>query len=276
VPRKSTPVGPGRIRVGIGGWNYDPWRETFYPSGTTRTRELDYASRQVTSIEVNGTFYRLQNPAVLAKWRDATPDDFIFSIKAPRFIVQRRDLSGAAEAVQRFVSSGITELGSKLGPILWQLAPTKKFDANELEGFLRLLPPAVGRLKLRHALEVRHESFMNADFLRIVRAHAVTVVYEDDTTHPGCADLTSSFVYARLRRSVASIKTGYALDELKRWARRAEIWSKGKEPTDLPRIESKATATVPARDVFIYFINGAKERAPAAATKLLALLGAGR
>jgi uncharacterized protein YecE (DUF72 family) len=272
MAREATATRRGDIRVGIGGWNYEPWRETFYPSGTSKTRELDYASRQVTSIEVNGTFYRLQNPSVFAKWRDATPDQFLFAIKAPRFIVQRKDLSSAGEAVERFISSGIAELRSKLGPILWQLAPTKKFDATELEEFLKLLPPGAASLRLRHAIEVRHPSFMNPEFLRIAREHDVAVVLEDDATHPGCADLTSDFVYARLRRSVASIKTGYAHAELKRWAHRAETWSTGKEPTGLPKIEPRAKADVQARDVFIYFINGAKERAPAAATKLLAIL----
>jgi uncharacterized protein YecE (DUF72 family) len=264
---------PGRIRVGIGGWNYEPWRETFYPHATAQSRELEYASRQVTSIEVNGTFYRLQKPAVFAKWRDATPDEFMFSIKAPRFIVQRKDLAGAGTAIERFLSSGITELGPKLGPILWQLSPTKQFDRGELDAFLALLPSFAGNLPLRHALEVRHPSFMNPELLGTARDHDVAVVFEDDDTHPGCADLTSSFVYARLRRSAASIETGYALDALKGWVRRAHAWADGKEPGDLPRIAPKPKTGALARDVFIYFINGAKERAPAAAQKLLSMLG---
>ena len=265
-----------RIRVGIGGWNYEPWRETFYPRGTPQSRELDYASRHVNSIEINGTFYRLQKPSVFAKWHDSTPDDFMFSIKAPRFIVQRKELSSAAAAVERFVASGITELKSKLGPILWQLAPTKKFDAVELDGFLRLLPSTAGRRPLRHALEVRHASFMNREFLAIAREHNVAVVFEDDETHPGCADVTSSFVYARLRRSAATVETGYSLNALKLWARRANAWAQGKEPSDLPRIESGAELESGARDVFIYFINGAKERAPAAAQKLISILDRAR
>jgi uncharacterized protein YecE (DUF72 family) len=267
------PKTQGHIRVGIGGWNYEPWRETFYPPGTVQTRELDYASRQVTAIEINGTFYRLQKPEVFGKWHDATPKDFMFSVKAPRFIVQRRDLSTAGSAVERFLSSGIAELKSKLGPILWQLAPTKRFDGDELEAFLRLLPATVGRQQLRHALEVRNESFMNREFLDIARKHEVAVVYEDDTTHPGFADLTSSFVYARLRRSIASVTTGYSLDALKLWSRRAKTWAKGSEPTDLPRVAPKTKTPAAPRDVFIYFINGAKERAPAGAQKLISLLG---
>jgi uncharacterized protein YecE (DUF72 family) len=266
------PARKGHIRVGIGGWNYEPWRETFYPPGTVQSRELDYASRQVTSIEINGTFYRLQKPEVFAKWRDSTPEAFMFSIKAPRFIVQRKDLASAGTAVERFIASGITELKSKLGPILWQLAPTKKFDAHDLDAFLALLPAIADKLPLRHALEVRHASFLNREFLEIARQHDVAVVYEDDDTHAGFADLTSRFVYARLRRSAASVVTGYSLDALKQWSRRAQTWAQGKEPTDLPRIASQPKAAAQPRDVFIYFINGAKERAPAAARKLLSIL----
>jgi uncharacterized protein YecE (DUF72 family) len=250
----------GTIRVGIGGWTYEPWRQTFYPPGTAQSRELDYASRQVTAIEINGTFYGLQKPAVFAKWHDATPDGFMFSVKAPRFIVQRNELASAGSAIERFLASGISELKSKLGPILWQLADTKHFDAADIEGFLSLLPPTVGNLPLRHALEPRHESFLSKEFLQIARRHDVAVVYEDDAKRPGIADLTSSFVYARLRRSTAACATGYPLAALQQWAARAQTWAQGKEPTD------------PPRDVFIYFINGAKERAPAAAQKLISLL----
>jgi uncharacterized protein YecE (DUF72 family) len=252
------PKRAGVIRVGIGGWNYEPWRETFYPPEVARSRELDYASRQLTAIEINGTFYGLQKPAVFAKWHDATPETFMFSIKAPRFIVQRRDLASAEASLERFLTSGITELKSKLGPILWQLAATKAFDANEIDRFLSLLPAKTSGLTLRHALEVRHTSFVNREFLEIARQHDVAVVYEDDATHPSIPDLTSNFVYARLRRSVATCATGYTPAALKQWSKRAQTWAQGKEP----------------RDVFIYFINGAKERAPAAARKLIAILGA--
>jgi uncharacterized protein YecE (DUF72 family) len=269
----AKPSRTGRIRVGIGGWTYEPWRKTFYPEGTVQSRELDYASRHVTSIEINGTFYRLQKPAVFAKWRDATPEDFVFSVKAPRFIVQRKDLTSAGPGIERFLSSGITELKSKLGPLLWQLAPTKQFDAVELAAFLALLPPSIGRQPLRHALEVRHASFLNREFLAIARKHGIAVVYEDDATHPGCADLTSTFVYARLRRCAPAVATGYTLPVLKKWSGRAQSWAKGSEPTDLPRIAPKLKAAAASRDVFLYFINGAKERAPAAAQKLLTLLG---
>ena len=262
----------GAVRVGIGGWTYEPWRKTFYPADLTQSRELDYASRKVTSIEINGTFYRLQKPAVFAKWHDATPGGFVFSLKAPRFIVQRNELASAGTAVERFLSSGIAELKSKLGPILWQLADTKKFDAEDIDRFLSLLPPEAGGQPLRHALEPRHESFLSKEFLEIARRHGIAVVYEDDATHPGFADLTSTFVYARLRHSTATCATGYSLPALKKWAVRARTWAKGKEPTDLPRVASKPGPTGQPRDVFIYFINGAKERAPAAAQKLLSLI----
>jgi uncharacterized protein YecE (DUF72 family) len=263
---------PGRIRVGIGGWNYEPWRKTFYPPGTAQTRELEYASRRVTSIEINGTFYRLQKPEVFAKWHDATPNEFMFSVKAPRFIVQRNDLSSAGTAVERFMASGLDELKSKLGPILWQLSPTKTFNAQELEQFLALLPLKVNKIPLRHALEFRHPSFLNQEFLDIVRRYRVAVVYEDDAAYPGTADMTSSFVYARLRRSAASVATGYRLTALKQWSRHAETWARGGEPDGLPRISPKPKAAGSPRDVFIYFINGAKERAPKAAQKLISLL----
>jgi uncharacterized protein YecE (DUF72 family) len=268
-----TAVPHGRVRVGIGGWTYEPWRGTFYPPGTPQSRELDYASRHVTSIEINGTFYRLQKPAVFAKWREATPDGFVFSVKAPRFIVHRKDLSSAGTSVERFMSSGITELKSKLGPILWQLSPTKQFDAGETGAFLDLLPPFADRLPLRHALEVRHPSFFNAEFLGIAFKRGVAVVFEDDDTYQACADLTSNFVYARLRRSAAAVETGYTPAALKRWAQRAKAWARGKEPADLRKIVPNGAAPMRARDVFIYFINGAKERAPAAAEKLLSYLG---
>jgi uncharacterized protein YecE (DUF72 family) len=266
------PTQKGNIRIGIGGWNYEPWRKTFYPVDVTQSHELDYASRHVTAIEINGTFYRLQKPAVFAKWHDSTPASFLFSIKAPRFIVQRKDLTSAGTAIERFLSSGLTELKSKLGPILWQLADTKAFDPKEIDDFLALLPATAGTLPLRHALEVRHASFLNREFLDIARKRGVAVVYEDDATHPAFSDLTSTFVYARLRRCVASCATGYSLAALKKWSLRVQLWASGTEPADLPRVAAARRTAAPPRDVFIYFINGAKERAPAAAQKLISMV----
>lgn len=264
----------GCIRVGMGGWSYAPWRETFYPQAVKQKDELHYASRQVTAIEVNSTFYRLQKPSVFAKWRDATPAGFVFAVKAPRFIVQRKVLADAGESIERFIASGVVELGEKLGPILWQLAPTHAFDAEDLTKFLQLLPQSAEGVSLRHALNVRHASFASSDFLKLAREHGAAAVFEDDPQHPSFADLTADFVYARLRRSVASQNTGYSKVALGKWAKRAHEWARGAEPKDLPYVQSVKTSRTKARDVFVFFINGAKERAPAAACELLAKLDA--
>lgn len=262
----------GRIRAGMGGWTYEPWRETFYPAGVAKSAELHYASRQVTAIEINGTFYRLQTPAVFAKWRDETPDDFVFSVKAPRYIVHRRQLAEAKDHIPRFIASGLSQLGAKLGPILWQLAPEKQFEAGEIDAFLGLLPPEADGVPLRHALHARHESFRNPRFISLTRRHGVTTVFEDDDEYPAIADVTGSFVYARLRRTVSSEATGYPTAALEAWARRAQTWASGGEPDDLPRVHDTHAKQTP-RDVFMFFIAGAKERAPAAARTLLSILG---
>lgn len=259
----------GRIRVGIGGWDYDPWRQTFYPADVPKKSQLEYASRQLTAIEINGTFYRLQKPEVFAKWRDATPDDFVFSIKAPRYIVQRKVLAEAGSSIERFLQSGLVELGPKLGPILWQLAPTMHFDAEDLQRFFEFMPRELGGLRLRHALEVRHKSFLSPDFLALARRFGVTAVFVDSDSHPRFADLTGDFVYARLRRSAADIVTGYSEEALEQWTRRAREWARGTTPGDLPCIDSNTSPTTVARDVFMFFISGAKERAPAGAMRLI-------
>ncbi len=262
-----------RIRVGIGGWDYEPWRKTFYPKGVPAKDYLAYASSRLTAIEINSTFYRLQKPAVFAKWRDATPADFMFSVKAPRFLTQRKTLGTVGPFLKRFIASGFTELGDKLGPLLWQLGPNHAFDADDIRRFLDLLPGEAQGTKLRHALEVRHESFATPQFLEIARERAVTVVLEDDKEFPGFANVTGSFIYARLRRSVASRPTGYSRPAIATWAKRARLWAAGREPDDLPRVVEKKPAKTPPRDVFIFFINGAKERAPAAAMSLIKALG---
>jgi uncharacterized protein YecE (DUF72 family) len=263
----------GHVRVGIGGWNYEPWRETFYPPGTPQSGELEYASRQVTAIEINGTYYRLQKPAVYAKWRDATPDAFVFSLKAPRFIVQRKELAGAGPGIERFVASGIAELGAKLGPLLWQFEPWRHFDAADFGAFLEILPRAAGGLTLRHVVEARHKSFLSAEFLDLARKHGVAIVFVDDAKYPAFADVTADFVYARLRRCEATIPTGYSAADLESWAARARTWAEGKLPADLSRLEPNLQIPAGPRDVFMYFINGAKERAPAAARALMERLG---
>ncbi|HTE39780.1 MAG TPA: DUF72 domain-containing protein [Steroidobacteraceae bacterium] len=260
-----------RIFVGMGGWSYKPWRETFYPPEVKVKDELSYASRQVTAIEINSTFYGLQKPAVFAKWRDATPEEFKFSLKAPRFTTQRKVLAEAASSIDKFIASGIEELRDKLGPIVWQLAPTHHFEATDLEAFLDLLPEKVNGRRLRHALNVRHASFQDIAFIELAKRHHTAVVFEDDAMHPAIADVTADFVYARLRRSVASETTGYTKSALKKWADRATTWSQGESPKDLPLL-ADTNDSKKARDVFVYFINGAKERAPAAAGELIEIL----
>jgi uncharacterized protein YecE (DUF72 family) len=259
---------PGSIRVGVGGWTYEPWRKTFYPKGLSQKRELEYASRQLTAIEINGTYYSTMKPSSFAKWRDETPDDFVFSVKASRYATNRRVLGEAGESIERFVGSGLTELGDKLGPLLWQFMPTKKFDPEDFEAFLKLLPAKLGSRPLRHVLDVRHESFMNEPFLALARKYKTAVVFADSDDYPSFADATADFIYARLMRTKSGIKTGYAPKALDEWARRARIWAAGKEPAELPRI-GKTQPPKPRRDVFLFMISGAKERAPAAAKALI-------
>jgi uncharacterized protein YecE (DUF72 family) len=258
----------GRIRVGVGGWTYKPWRKTFYPKGLTHARELEYASRQLSAIEINGTFYRTQKPESFAKWRDETPEDFVFSVKAPRYATIRTVLADAGESIERFVQSGLAELGSKLGPILWQLAPTKRFDAKDLEAFLKLLPREIGGRGAGHVLEPRHESFKNPDFIALARQYGTAIVFTDSEIYPHFGDVTSDFVYARLVRAQPSVKTGYNAVALDAWAKIASTFARGSEPKEFPRI-GKACTEARTRDVFVFFINGAKERAPAAAQALL-------
>jgi len=262
----------GRIRAGIGGWDYEPWRETFYPAGLAQKRQLEYASRQLSAIEINGTYYRTQTPASYAKWREQTPDDFVFSLKALRYTTNRKVLAEAGESIAKFLGSGLAELGDKLGPIVWQLAPTKRFDPDDLERFFQLLPDQVDGLPLRHVLDARHESFMQADFLALARRHHVATVFTDSDDYPSFADLTGEVVYARLMRTQSEVPSGYPPADLKTWAARAREWAQGKEPSGLPRVAEAAPAKAKPRDVFMYFISGAKERAPAAAMQLLANL----
>jgi len=260
--------------VGVGGWTYEPWRGDFYPTGLAQSRELAYASERLSSIEINGTYYSTQKPATFAKWRDATPDAFMFSLKASRFATNRRVLADAGESITRFVGSGIAELGSKLGPIVWQFAPSKRFEAGDFEAFLEQLPAHVDGLKLRHVMDVRHESFKTSDYLKLARRHHVATVFTDSDEYPSFADLTADFVYARLMRADAKFAAGYSPKALDQWAELAGLWAKAEEPAQLPRIEPPHAPGSPGRtrDVFMYFINGAKERAPAAAMALLGRL----
>ena len=241
------------VRVGIGGWTFAPWRGSFYPEGLAHSQELHYASRQLTSIEVNGTFYSTFRPATFAKWHGETPDGFLFSLKAHRLATHRRVLAEAGDAVTRFVESGIAELKDKLGPIVWQFMPAKAFEPEDFEAFLALLPRAVDGRRLRHALDVRHASFATPAFLALARRYGCVPVCTDSEIFPAIADAQAGFAYLRLMRGQADVSTGYTPEVIARWAEGVRAWTGGTRP----------------RDVFVYFINGAKERAPAGAMELL-------
>jgi uncharacterized protein YecE (DUF72 family) len=256
------------IRVGIGGWVFKPWRGEFYPEGLAQARELEHASRKVTTIEINGTFYSTQKRESFRKWAAETPDDFVFSLKAPRFATHRRVLAEAGDSVERFFASGVLELQAKLGPILWQFHPSKKFEPDDFERFLALLPRRLEGKPIRHVVEVRHQSFVEPSFIALLRRFAVAAVLADSDKHPLIADATSDFVYARLQRTREQEKTGYPLRELDHWARRARTWADGSAPDDLATVSGQPPAQA-ERDVFVYMISGAKVRAPAAAMALI-------
>ena len=257
----------GTIRTGIGGWTYAPWRGPFYPKGLRQADELRYAGSRLGTIEINGTFYRLQKPESFAAWRDSVPEGFVFSIKASRYCTNRRVLAEAGEGIATFFSQGLEELGDRLGPILWQFAPTKRFEPEDFGAFLDLLPRECGGLPVRHALEVRHESFACAEFVALARKHCVAIVFADHAQYPQIADFTADFTYARLMRGREEIATGYKEEELDRWARVARAWQAGQAPDGLNYVSDTAPAGG-GRDVFVYFINEGKVRAPAAAMAL--------
>ena len=243
-------AGPGRIHIGIGGWTYEPWRGVFYPKGLSHKRELEFASRHLSSIEINGTFYATFKPESWAKWRDETPEGFVFTVKGSRYCTNRRELAGAGEAIARFVGQGMSVLRDRLGPIVWQLMPAKKFDAEDIEAFFDLLPRHVDDLPLRHAIEVRNEGFKDKRFYDLARRHKVAIVAVDSDEHPEIDEPTADFTYARLMRGRDDIATGYPSRELDRWSKRVKEWAK-------------------RGDVFAYFINSGKLRAPAAAQALI-------
>jgi uncharacterized protein YecE (DUF72 family) len=261
----------GKIRVGIGGWTFEPWRGPFYPDGLAQKRELEYASRKLTSIEVNGTFYGSQKPETFAKWHDETPDDFVFALKGPRFTTNRRALAEAGTSVERFFSSGVLELKQKLGPINWQFAATKKFDPDDFAAFLKLLPASVEGRAIRHAVEVRHESFFTPDFVALARDHGVAIVMAGDSEFPQIADPTAPFVYARIMGTQDQEEAGYAKSALDQWASHARTWAAGGAPEGL-RTAAPAAVEKKGRDVFLYVISGAKQKNPAAAMALIEIL----
>ena len=258
----------GDIRVGVGGWTYEPWRDgAFYPAKHPKTRELEFASRALTTIEINVTFYSTQKPATFRKWAAETPDDFVFAVKAHRLTTNRRVLAEAGPSIEYFLSSGLAEMKSKLGPILWQFANYKKFEPEDFEAFLTLLPKSLDGLKLRHAVEVRHESFLVPAFVALAHKYGAAIVYAHHETYPEIADVTADFVYARLQQTAKKVATGYTGPEIKTWASRTRSWAGGKVPDGLP--SAAKPAKLAKTDVFLYFIAGAKERNPGAALALL-------
>jgi uncharacterized protein YecE (DUF72 family) len=255
------------IYIGVGGWTYEPWRGSFYPADLPQKRELEYMSRALTSIEINGTYYGSQKPASFIKWYDETPADFVFSVKGPRFATNRRVLAESEESIARFFASGVMELKEKLGPINWQFMATKKFDAGDFAKFLSLLPKEIDGRKIRHAVEVRHESFQTPDFVALAREHGVAIVTAGDSKFPSIPDPTADFVYLRIMGTKDKPKTGYANKEIDLWAERAQTFASGGVPKDLKEIASSQRKE--PRDVFLYVISGFKENNPVAAKTLI-------
>jgi uncharacterized protein YecE (DUF72 family) len=262
----------GRIRVGIGGWTFEPWRDNFYPAGWAKARELEYASTHVTAIEINGTFYSTQKPATWADWAKRTPDDFVFAVKASRFCTNRRVLRDGAESIDKFINQGLAELGPKLGPILWQFAGTKQFDPEDFGDFLDMLPNSVGGVPLRHAIEPRHESFRSPVLVELARKANAAIVFADADKYPQFADLTADFTYARLQNAREEEPTGYSHQALDRWAMTAKAWAAGQAPEGYAYIDAPAASAGKPRDAFVFMINGAKVRAPAGAVALISRL----
>jgi uncharacterized protein YecE (DUF72 family) len=273
----------GTVRIGISGWTYAPWRGVFYPKGLPQKRELEYATTQFSSLEINGTFYGMQRPDAFANWAERAPDNFVFAVKAPRFITHIRRLRDVATPLANFIASGLLRLGPKLGPILWQFPPNFRFDAERIEEFLRLLPHDTGtaaglgrkhdeRLKapawlkvdtegkMRHAFEIRNETFRTSAFVELLRKYNVALVCADTVEWPRLMDLTSDFVYCRLHGSEELYTSGYDDKALDDWAARVATWAKGSEPVDAERIDGPGHKR--RRDVFVYFDNDAKVRAP--------------
>ena len=245
----------GQIRIGIGGWTYPPWRGTFYPDKLPHSKELEYASRQFRALEINATFYGRQKPKSWESWEKVAPDGFQFAIKGSRFCVTRSRLCEGAEGIGNFFAQGFAALGPKLGPILWQFAPRRKFDADDIGGFIDLLPEKVDGIALRHAIEPRHESFRDEKFFEICRNRNIAVVFEDSDEYPLIEADTADFTYARLQRMSEDVPTGYDDRALDRFAALARKWRSER------------------RDAYIFMINGAKVRAPAAALALQQRLG---
>lgn len=282
-----------RTRIGLSGWRYEPWRGIFYPATLAQKRELEFASRAFSSIEINGSFYSLQTPASYAAWRDATPEDFMFSVKGGRYITHILRLKDIERPLANFFASGVFNLAEKLGPFLWQFPPSLRFDEKLFADFLALLPADTdaalrlarrrdtrmhGRSRLtvthasplRHAVEVRHESFACAEFVRLLRRHNVALVVADTAGKwPYLEDVTADFMYLRLHGDKEIYASGYTEAALDRWAGRIKAWSTGKEPHDAQRASDQPARKARGRDVFCYFDNDVKVRAPFDADRLM-------
>ncbi|MGZ8995376.1 MAG: DUF72 domain-containing protein [Rhodospirillales bacterium] len=266
----------GRIFIGVGGWSFPPWRGTFYPHGLAQKRELAYAAEHLTSIEINATFYRTQKPESFAKWRDEAPDGFAFSVKAPRYATNRPALADAGASIERFFGSGVMALEDKLGPIFWQFPPSKRFDADDLGAFLALLPKSIDGRLLRHALEVRHKSFLSAEFVALAREHGAAIVVAGDAKYPQIADITAPFVYVRIMGTMPAEPLGYPVKALDLWAERAKAWAAGNVPEGLATVGQQPTeqsGSGTGLDVYLYVIRGEKALNPAAAMALIERLG---
>ena len=261
------------IRTGIGGWTYPDWRKgAFYPEGLVQKRELEWASRRLGAIEINGTYHSLQKPESFRKWREATPQGFVFAVKGSSYITNRKVLATAGEAMEKFFGQGIEELGDRLGPILWQLMGTKKFEADDVAAFFDLLPRELKGLPLRYAIEVGHESFACTEFVDIARKAKVAIVWCEQASRTPIADRTADFAYLRCKNLVADEPTGYPAKDIERIARLCTAWAAGEAPEGLPYAGDPANSRGQAGEVFAFMINGAKERAPAAAVALADLL----
>ena len=292
-------AGHGRVRIGISGWTYKPWRGVFYPEGLPQKRELTYAAETFSSIEINGTFYGLQRPESFAAWYDATPDDFLFAIKGSRYITHMRRLRDIEVPLANFLASGILKLRDKLGPILWQFPPRMKYEPSRFEDFLAILPrdteeaarlsrrhdgrldgraytQADRRRPLRHAFEIRHESFRCAEFIEQLRRHGAGLVVADTVEWPLLMDLTAGFVYCRLHGSEELYVSGYDDAALDRWARLVRAWASGHDPEEAKCVLEPSRPSRRGRDVYVYFDNDVKVRAPADAASLIRRLGLGR
>ena len=255
------------LYIGIGGWTYEPWRGVFYPDGLAQKRELEYAASKLSGIEINGTYYGSQKPESFRKWRDETPDGFKFAVKGTRYATNRRNLAESRESVERFLNSGVTGLGDKLGPINWQFMATKKFDAEDFENFFKLLPDRLNGVALRHAVEVRHDSFRDPAFIALAKRYNIAVITAADSDFPQIADQTADYAYLRLMGTTEGHDRGYSEADLDAWAKRIRALSEGHVPDDLACVND--ARKVSARDVYAFVISGHKVANPAAAQALI-------